>query len=284
MRFFSTSFLAASVSAVVLAAPALAADLPSGSMAPAFSAPPIFTVIIAAGPEVTPSFPGAKSFTVLPSVHLDYLKPGEHNAFYSPDDSFDIPILNTSLFRAGPAGGFINRRGLSGGNGQFNGLPNVDLSVELGGYVEFWPLQDHLRIRGEILKAVTGSNGLTGTIGADFIGYLGPVELAAGPRVKFGDQRYADSYFSISPAAAAINGLVTPYQANGGLTSAGVFASARTKVATNVTATLFGGWDRLTGSVGASPVATVLGNQNQFTGGITLSYAFNFGGFGILGY
>jgi outer membrane scaffolding protein for murein synthesis (MipA/OmpV family) len=284
VRFSSVSRLAASLSAVFLAVPAFAADLPSSTITPAFTAPPEFTVIIGVGPEVTPSFPGAKSFIVLPSVHVAYLRPGEHDFFYSPDDSFDIAILNTGIFRAGPAGNFVNRRGLSGGNGQFNGLPNVDDSVELGGFAEIWPLQGHLRIRGEILKAVSGYDGLVGTIGADLIGRFGPFQLAAGPRVKFGDQRFADSYFTITPAAAAINGLVTPYQATGGLTSAGLFASARYDVTQNIAATVFGGWDYLESSVGASPVATVLGNRNQFTGGVTLSYAFGFKGFGVFGY
>ena len=220
----------------------------------------------------------------MPSIHLAYLRPGEHDFFYSPDNSFDIAILNTGFFRAGlvPAN-FVARRGLSGGNGQFNGLPNVDASAELGGFAEIWPWGSSA-IRGEILKAVSGYDGLVGTIGADLIGRFGPFQLAGGPRIKFGDQRYADSYFTITPAAAAANGLVTPYQASGGLTSAGVFAQARYDVTRNISATVFGGWDRLESSVGAKSVATVLGSRNQFTGGLTLAYAFGFKGFGIFGY
>jgi outer membrane protein len=145
VRFSSVSRLVASLSAVFLAVPAFAADLPSSTVTPAFATPAEFTVILAAGPEVGPSFPGAKSFTVLPSIHVAYLRPGEHDFFYSPDDSFDIALINTGFFRAGPAGNFIDRRGLSGGNGQFFGLPNVGLSAEVGGFAEIWPWQDHLR-------------------------------------------------------------------------------------------------------------------------------------------
>jgi outer membrane scaffolding protein for murein synthesis (MipA/OmpV family) len=213
-----------------------------------------------------------------------YLKPGEHDFFYSPDDSFDIALIDTGFFRAGPAGNFIDRRGLSGGNGQFAGLPNVDISVEVGGFAEVWPLQDRLRIRGEILKAVTGYDGLTGTIGADFIQHFGPFEVAVGPRIKFGDQRYADAYFTVTPAQAFANGTVGAYQASGGLTSVGGFISARYELTHNVAVTLFGGYDRLESSVGSSPVATVLGSRDQWTGGATLSYAFNFAGFGVFGY
>jgi outer membrane protein len=285
VRFSSVCGLVAGISAIFLAVPAFAADLPSSTVTPAFvPPPPAFTVILAAGPELAPSFPGAKSFTVLPSLHLAYLRPGEHDFFYSPDDAFDIALINTGFFRAGPAGNFIERRGLSNGNSQFFGLPNVGLSAEVGGFAEIWPWQDRLRIRGEVLKAVTGYDGLVGTVGADLIQHLGPFEFTVGPRIKFGDQRFADAYFTITPGEAAANGLVTPYKASGGLTSAGAFVSARYEVSQNVSATIFGGYDRLVESVGSSPVATVLGNQNQFTGGFTISYAFGFAGFGVFGY
>jgi outer membrane protein len=131
---------------------------------------------------------------------------------------------------------------------------------------------------------VTGYDGLVGTVGADLIQQLGAFEFTVGPRIKFGDQRYADAYFTITPAEAAANGLVTPYKASGGLTSVGAFVSARYEITRSVSATLFGGYDRLEDSVGSSPVATVLGNRNQFTGGVTVSYAFGFAGFGIFGY
>lgn len=285
MRFPSAFGLALSVTAAAIAAPAFAADLPSRTLAPIAVAPaPVFTVILAAGPEVQPDFPGSKSYTVLPSIHIAYLKPGEHDPFYTPDDSFDIQIIDTPFFKAGPAANFVNRRGLSDGNGQFYGLHNVDFSVELGGFAEIWPWQDHLRIRGEIRKAVTGYDGLVGSIGADLINRYGPFQVSVGPRIKFGDQRYVDNFFSIQPYEAALNGRVTPYRASAGVTSVGAFATARYDFNQTWSATLFGGYDRLANSVGDSPVATVLGTRNQFTGGVTLAYSFGFQGFGILGY
>jgi outer membrane protein len=285
VRFSSALRLAASISAVSIAIPAFAADLPSRAAPPVYAeTAPVFTVIIAAGPEVTPSFPGSKRFTIMPSFHLAYLKPGEHDVFYTADDSFDFRIIDAGWFKAGPVANFVNRRGLSDGNGQFFGLHNVRESVELGGFAEIWPFQDHLRIRGEVRKAVTGHDGVVGSIGADAIGRFGPFQLSVGPRVKFGDQRYVDSYFSITPGEAALNGTVGPYRANGGLTSVGAFATARYDFNPTYSATVFAGYDRLASSVGSSPVATTLGTRDQFTGGITLAYTFSFGGFGILGY
>ena len=284
MRLFSALRLAASFGAIAIAMPALAADLPSQTIAPVYAPTPIFTVIIAAGPEVVPSFPGSKSHVVLPSIHLAYLKPGEHDPFYTQDDSFDFAIYENGFFKAGPVANYVNRRGLSDGNGQFFGLHNVRDSIELGGFAEIYPWQDHLRIRGEIRKAVTGHNGLVGSIGADAIGRVGAFQVSVGPRVKFGDQRYVNNFFTITQAEANLNGRVNAYQASGGVTAVGAFATARYDFTPHYSVTLFGGYDRLANSAGDSPVATVLGTRNQYTGGATLAYSFNFGGFGILGY
>ena len=285
MRFSSALKLAASISAVSIAVPALAADLPSRAVAPAFAdAPPLFTVIIAAGPQISPDFPGSKNYYVLPSVHIAYLKPGERDSFYTQDDSFDFRIIDTTFFKAGPAANYVRRRGLSDGNGNFFGLRNVGDSVELGGFVEVWPAPEHLRLRGEIRKAVTGHDGVVGSVGADFIGRLGPFQASVGPRVKFGDQRYVDRYFSVQPFEAALNGRITPYQASAGVTSVGGFATVRYDFNKTYSATLFGGYDRLANSVGSSPIPTVLGSRDQFTGGVTLAYTFGFKGFGVFGY
>ncbi len=271
--------------AASMAVPALAADLPSRAVTPTFAdTAPIFTVIIAAGPQVSPDFPGSKNYYVLPSIHLAYLKPGEKDSFYTQDDSFDFRVIDTTYFKAGPAANFVNRRGLSDGNGAFFGLPNVSDSIELGGFVEVWPAPEHLRLRGEIRKAVTGHDGVVGSVGADFIGRLGPFQASLGPRVKFGDQRYVDHYFTITPVEAALNGRVGAYQANGGLTSVGAFATLRYDINKTYSATLFGGYDRFANNIGDSPVVTTLGTRDQFTGGVTLAYTFGFKGFGVLGY
>ena len=285
MRITSVVTLA-SLGLVSIAAPAFAADLPSRAAPPIFVEPVTsgYTVTIGAGPDVTNQFPGSKSITVLPTFHFSYRKVGEPDAFYTPDDAFDISIYENQYFRIGPAGNFINNRGLSNGNGRFFGLHNIGNTFEVGGFVEVFPIPNHLRLRGELLKGVTGSKGLVGNVGADFIQRTGPFEFSIGPRIGFGDQRYADQYFSVQTYEAAANGLVNPYRASGGLTSVGGLATVRYDINREYSLLGFGGYSRLVDSVGASPVSTILGTKNQFTAGVTLNYTFGFKGFGILGY
>ena len=285
MRFSSIVRLA-SLGLVTIAAPAFAADLPDRTAPPVFVQPDTsgFTVTIGGGPDVQNQFPGSRSITVLPTFHIGYRKVGEPDPFYTPDDSFDISVYENPFFRLGPAANYINNRGLSGGNGNFYGLHDIGGTIEVGGFVEVYPIPNHMRIRGEILKGVTGSKGLVGNLGADVYQKMGPIEVSIGPRVGFGDNRYASQYFGVSTAEALTNGLVTPYQAHGGLTSLGGLATVRYDINAQYSVLGFGGVSRLVDSVGSSPIPTVLGSRTQFTAGATLNYTFNFRGFGILGY
>lgn len=286
MRILPAVGLFANVGLAVIGAPALAADLPSRVAPPIFVAPEAagFTVTIGAGPQIINQFPGAKTITVLPTIHLGYRKAGEPDPFYTPDDAFDIAVFENPYFRIGPAANYINRRGLCCGNGNFFGIHDVGGTLEVGGFAEVYPLPRHLRIRGEILKGVTGSRGLVGNLGADGIQRMGPFEFSIGPRLVFGDQRYADQYFTVLPFEAAANGLVTPYKANGGLSSVGGLGTVRYDFSRKWSALVFGGYSRLVGSMGSSPIPTVLGSKDQFTAGATLNYTFGFKGFGILGF
>lgn len=286
MRYSTAVRLVASLGFASITSVAMAADLPSREAPPVFVPPEVggFTVTIGAGPDVTNQFPGSKSITVLPTFHLGYRKAGEPDPFYTPDDAFDIALYENPFFRIGPAANYINNRGLSNGNGNFFGLHDIGGTIEVGGFVEVYPIPNHLRLRGELLKGVTGSRGLVGNLGADGYQKMGPVEFSIGPRLGFGDQRYADQYFSVTPLEASINRMVTPYQAQGGLTSVGGLATVRYDLNAQYSVLLFGGYSRLVDSVGASPIPTKLGSRDQFTAGATLNYTFAFKGFGILGY
>lgn len=286
VRISSALRLVASLGFVSVAGAAFAADLPDRTVTPTFVQPDAggFTVTIGAGPDVMNQFPGSKSINVLPTFHLGYRKVGEPDPFYTPDDSFDIAVYENPFFRIGPAANYINNRGLSNGNGNFFGLHDIGGTIEVGGFVEVYPIPNHLRVRGEILKGVTGSKGLVGNLGADAYTKFGPFEVSIGPRIGFGDDRYANQYFGVTPFESALNGRVNPYIARGGLTSVGGLATVRYDINAQYSLLGFGGVSRLVDSVGASPVPNILGSKTQFTAGATLNYTFAFKGFGILGY
>ncbi len=250
---------------------AFAADLnPPAQPAPASG----WTVTIGLGPQVQTAFPGARAVTVWPTGTLALRRPGEVAPFSSPDDGFGIALLDAGWIKAGPVGRIVPSRGLSNGNGAFFGLPNVNWTLELGIYGELW-WTEHFRLRGEARQGVNGHDGFDANIALDAIQKFGAFTVALGPRLRFGDTQFMNAYFSVTPSQAFLNGKVTPYRATGGLTSAGVLGSVKYDFMPTWSATLFGGYDRLTGSAAASPIPNNLGSLNEYTGGVVIAHEFN---------
>ncbi len=69
-------------------------------------------------------------------------------------------------------------------------------------------------------------------------------------------------------------GASRPDEANGGFTAAGGLATFRYDFSKDTNATFYGGLQRLTGSVGASPIPNEIGSRNQFTAGLSIARSF----------
>jgi MipA family protein len=128
-------------------------------------------------------------------------------------------------------------------------------------------------------QGVNSHVGLDGNIEIDAVGRYGAWTVSFGPRAAFGNAQFALAYFSVTPAQAAANGMVTPFDATGGFTSLGVLSTAKYKVDPAWSVTGFAGYNRLVGSAGASPITNNLGSKNDFIGGATVEYTFAFRGF-----
>lgn len=131
---------------------------------------------------------------------------------------------------------------------RLTGIDDVDAAFELGVQMSYrW---EQAEVFGALRAGVTGHDGLVMDLGADGIFALSPkTEFRVGPRLRLADDTYADTYFDV-PAGARL----AAYDADGGLYSAGLQMSLRHDF--NETWAVEGvlGWDRLTGSVGDSPV------------------------------
>jgi outer membrane protein len=256
----------------VTASAAFAADAtPSAQPAAPASG---WQVTVGIGPQVQTAFPGARAVAVWPTGILDLRRPGEARPFSSPDDGVGLSLLDYGWIKAGPVGRLIPSRGTSNGNGAFYGLPYVGASLELGIFAELW-FTEHFRARAEVRQAVSGHDGLDSNIAFDAIQKFGAFTFAIGPRVQLGDTQYMNAYFSVTPAAAFINGRVTPYQATGGLGSVGALASVKYDFLPTWSATVFGGYNRLVSSAAASPIPNNLGSLNEYTAGLLIAHAFN---------
>jgi MipA family protein len=265
-------------SSILAGAGALAADSPP---APAASPPPAPPAAPAASPDgyivtlqvigaVTPSFPGSSVVRPYPFPGFSVRGAGEPERFSAPDDGFGVPVFEADGLRMGPVANFVFRRGNRDG---LFGLHQVGLTHEVGGFAEYFAF-DHFRARAELRQGVDGHEGFVASFGADFFGESNSFRLSLGPRLNLGDNRYANAYFSVTPVEAILNGRLEPYQASGGFTSAGAVATVRYDFTPNLNATVYTGLQRLTGSVGGSPIPNMVGSRDQFTAGVSLSRSF----------
>jgi outer membrane scaffolding protein for murein synthesis (MipA/OmpV family) len=256
----------------------LAADLPSPALPPLPI--PDWIVTVSALPGVGPQYPGAKQYTVFGSGGVTIRRADQPERFGTPDDGFSLTLYETSWLHVGPVARYLDDRPLHN-KPELTGLAYVPPAIELGGFVEVTPLS-WLRGRLEVRQAVTGYDGLVATLSADVWRRWGNVTLSVGPRLNFGNNNFAQAYFSVTPQQSAINlahgGALTPYNAVGGLTSAGLTVAARYDYSENWRVTGYGGYQALTGSVANSPIVEHAGSTNQFTVGIELAYRFRTAG------
>jgi MipA family protein len=227
-------------------------------------------VTVSAIGAVVPSFPGSGQMRPYPFPAVAVRRVGEAEAFSTPDEGFGFPVLDLDYVRAGPVANFVFQRGQRDG---LFGLRRIGLTHEVGGFVELYPI-DHLRLRAEMRQGVDGHNGFVAALYADAYETLGPVRLSVGPRLNFGDNTYANAYFSVTPYEALLNGRLLPYNATGGFTSAGGMATIRYEFNEKVSVSVYGGGQRLLGSVGSSPIPDLIGSRNQYNAGLAVNYSF----------
>lgn len=227
-------------------------------------------VTVSASGAVSPSFPGSGQMRPYPFPAVAVRREGEPEAFATPDEGFGFPIFDLGDVRGGPVGNFVFQRGQRDG---LFGMRRIGLTHEVGGYVEFFPM-DHFRVRAELRQGIDGHKGFVAALYADAYETVGRFRFSVGPRLNFGDNTYANAYFSVTPFEALINGRLTPYTATGGFTAAGGMATIRYTFSDAFAVSVFGGGQRLLGSVGSSPIPNLIGSRNQFNAGLQLSYSF----------
>ncbi len=226
-----------------------------------------YIVTLQAIGALAPTYPGSASLRPYPFPSLNVRSANERERFSTPDEGFGFPLVDMSGFRAGPVANFVFYRG------NIPGLHQVGTTHEIGGFAEFAPV-DHFRARSELRQGIDGHEGFVAALAADVYGGAEALTLSLGPRLNFGNNRYANAYFSVSPEEAFANGRLTPYQATGGFTSAGGLATIRFDFTPNFSATVYGGLTRLAGSVGGSPIPNLIGSRDQFTAGLAFSRSF----------
>lgn len=167
------------------------------------------------GAALAPGYFGSDDYEIGPTgdLSLDYLRLGGLS-LGSPG-----PAQAREGFSVGGSFRLIGSRAAAD-HPELTGLNDIDAAVELGlGLAYEGP---GYRAFAKLRYGVVGHESTVGELGADAVVRASDrLTLTAGPRAFFGSDRYAATYFGVTPAESLASGLPA-FAARGGLLSAGV--------------------------------------------------------------
>ncbi len=155
---------------------------------------------------------------------------------------------------------------------ELRGLEDVDAAFELGGGVSY--ARPWWEVFAVARHAIGGHESLVGELGMDLIARPSDrLTLRAGPRILFGSDDYAETYFGVSAEEAAVSAF-NAYDATGGLLSSGLEVEATYQL-TNAWA-LEGDvrLETLRNDAADSPISA---EDDQLSASLAVTRRFNFG-------
>jgi outer membrane protein len=239
--------------------------------------PPGWTITLGAEARMLPAFDGSSRSVVRPVPLFDFRRAGTPRHFSGPRDGFGFGLFDTGSFRFGPSAKLrLPRR--ESDDVKLAGLGNVDYAIELGAFVELWPVQ-WLRTRGEIRQGLGGHHGIVADWMADVVlPVTTQLTFSAGPRVTYVTAEANRPYFSITVLQSLNSGLPV-FDAKGGVYSYGGGAQVRYEWNRQWATHVFVEYERLTGDAANSPLVVQRGSPNQVTAGLGITYSFDVPGF-----
>jgi outer membrane scaffolding protein for murein synthesis (MipA/OmpV family) len=224
-------------------------------------------VSVGPGVIVTPQYPGADDYQVLPIPALDVSY--KNRLFFTARRGLGVYAVNDRRkgLEIGGALWFRTARLERLDRARLSGLGRISAAPQLRGFAS--------KRFGSLSADATAGRDLGGTNGATLdlgVSYAVPLArrsfFSVGPTVAFGDARFNRGFFGITPAQAARSGRPA-YAMGSGLYQVGARAALITPVGVRWTLAAFGGYDRLIGNAADSPVVARKGAPS---GGLALSY------------
>ena len=245
------------------------------------------TVTVAGGVATVPDYVGSNDYRLIPAVAVRGKVSGFSFATRGTYLYFDaIPHRGTDKieFNLGPIAGLRLNRTNRVKDPVVKLLPRLNKAIELGGFagVSFHGLidpYDTFGLRFDVLHDI--GNAHKSTTFSPNLEFSTPVSLrtyvSANLGAEFVSNRFADYYFSISPADSLRTGGVLPaFKAKGGMKDwkAGLLVNQ------SITGNLLGGlsvfgtaqYSRLVGDFKRSPIASQRGSPNQWLAAAGLAY------------
>jgi outer membrane protein len=221
---------------------------------------------------VTPKYEGAKDYEVLgaPFIAPAGLDDTSRVQFRGPDD-LRFRAIEFSGFEAGPLVGWRFDREESDSS-HLDGLGDVDGGLVVGGYAAYrlGPISPFVSYHHQVTGDDTGALVRFGAEAKTPLS--GGIKLTTSVGATYADDDFMDAYFSVTPAqsAASTAGLGV-YDAEAGIKDVFVGFTSDVPLSGPWSLKLAGRYSRLVGDAADSPVVE---SEDQFFGGLGLSYRF----------
>ena len=281
MRHFACLALAA-----VLASPAYAQSQPTaGALPTPEELQSKDTLTIGGGAAIVPDYEGSDDYRIIPAGAI---RGRYHGISFTTRGSYlyvdVIPQSDKIDFDVGPVAGvrFNSRKNIEDDIVKL--LPNRKRAIEVGAFagVSFHGLTnpyDTLSVRTDALYDVGGAH--ESTVISPTLEFSTPVSettyIGASLGAEFVSNKFADYYFSITPADSVLTGgVLPPFNASGGLKNwkMGVLVNQSLSGSLLHGLSIFGlgNYSRLVGDFKRSPIVSQRGSASQWVGALGLAY------------
>ncbi len=228
-------------------------------------------VTVGAGVSASPPYEGAPNTQIRPTLSFNARRADKPYRFTPPDDGSSLNLFSSQHLDLGPV---INIRDGRNDTRRLVGFQKIGWAAEAGVFANLW-FTDWFRARAQIRQGIIGHSGAVGDAGIDYIHTGKRWDMSIGPRVGYGDARYMETYFGVTPAEALASPfLIKPYTPGAGVRYEGVELAYAYRPTDRIRATIGLGYHRLTGVAAASPVVGLAGSRDQYSAGVGVTYGF----------
>lgn len=190
----------------------------------------------------------------------------------------NISSLNSVEF--GPAIAYRFGRDDDVDNARVKRLREIDDAFEAGAFIKV-PFNGVLKPRDQVAFSIDALTDISGAHDGTLVSFgtsysYSPADqwrLTTSLSATYADDDFMESYFSVDTDNAARSDL-SAYHAEGGFKDVGVALIGNYQMTDRWGLTAIAGYTKMLGDAADSPIVNQEGNDNQFMGGLGLSYSF----------
>lgn len=236
-----------------------------------FLAPSNTDLSIGVGPEYRPDYFGSDDYHWVPDPEV-YVK--FRNFVFLDNDGADIALIGFSGFSFGPSLRVVGDRE-ENDNPALTGLGEVDYTLEIGGFAAT-KFADSILFRFKVRKGVVGGHDglIVDAAGTALLFRYGRLSTSVSANASWIGNRYADTYFSVTPAQSLASGLPV-YDARRGMRDIGGSFNAYINIGKRWSLNPYVTYSYIFDDFAGTPIIAQFGDRNQYRAGFHLMREFN---------